>query len=85
MLYFQETVPINLHTLYTALWTLICAGVARGCGWQKIGVCVNLGAFYIIGILAAYLIVEKIAILVLKRCASQFCNSYAIKRVSSLF
>lgn len=32
------------------------AGVARGCGWQKIGACVNLGAFYAVGIPAAYLI-----------------------------
>ncbi|OEL33137.1 Protein DETOXIFICATION 16 [Dichanthelium oligosanthes] len=31
-------------------------GVARGCGWQKIGACVNLGAFYIVGVPAAYLI-----------------------------
>jgi MATE family multidrug resistance protein len=29
--------------------------VARGCGWQKIGACINLGAFYIVGIPAAYL------------------------------
>ncbi|KAL6909819.1 hypothetical protein ACP4OV_001478 [Aristida adscensionis] len=33
----------------------VLAGVARGCGWQKIGACVNLGAFYAVGIPAAYL------------------------------
>ncbi|KAK1606004.1 hypothetical protein QYE76_029677 [Lolium multiflorum] len=33
----------------------ILSGVARGCGWQKIGACINLGAFYIVGIPAAYL------------------------------
>jgi multidrug resistance protein, MATE family len=31
-------------------------GVARGCGWQKIGAWVNLGAFYIVGVPAAYII-----------------------------
>jgi len=30
--------------------------VARGCGWQKVGAWVNLGAFYIVGVPAAYLI-----------------------------
>jgi Na+-driven multidrug efflux pump len=32
-----------------------CVGVARGCGWQKIGACINLGAFYVVGVPAAYL------------------------------
>ncbi|KAI3797296.1 hypothetical protein L1987_32552 [Smallanthus sonchifolius] len=27
-----------------------CVGTARGCGWQKIGAAVNLGAYYIIGL-----------------------------------
>jgi len=26
------------------------AGVARGCGWQKIGACVNLGSYYLVGV-----------------------------------
>ncbi|MED6220157.1 Protein DETOXIFICATION 12 [Stylosanthes scabra] len=29
------------------------SGVARGCGWQHLGVYVNLGAFYLCGIPAA--------------------------------
>jgi MATE family multidrug resistance protein len=29
-------------------------GVVRGCGWQKIGACVNLGAYYLIGIPTAF-------------------------------
>uniref|UniRef100_A0A0D9WQ00 Protein DETOXIFICATION n=1 Tax=Leersia perrieri TaxID=77586 RepID=A0A0D9WQ00_9ORYZ len=32
------------------------SGVARGSGWQKVGACVNLGAYYIVGIPSAYLI-----------------------------
>lgn len=30
--------------------------MARGCGWQKIGACINLGAFYVVGLPAAYLV-----------------------------
>lgn len=33
----------------------VLSGVARGCGWQKIGACINLGAYYIVGIPSAYL------------------------------
>ncbi|CAN6195226.1 unnamed protein product [Urochloa humidicola] len=32
----------------------VLSGVARGCGWQKIGACINLGAYYIVGIPSAY-------------------------------
>ncbi|RCV33204.1 hypothetical protein SETIT_7G064200v2 [Setaria italica] len=32
----------------------VLSGIARGCGWQKIGACVNLGAYYMIGIPAAF-------------------------------
>jgi len=28
----------------------ILIGVARGCGWQKLGAFVNLGAYYLVGI-----------------------------------
>ncbi|KAF0903379.1 hypothetical protein E2562_027247 [Oryza meyeriana var. granulata] len=34
----------------------VLSGVARGCGWQKIGACTNLGAYYIVGIPSAYVI-----------------------------
>uniref|UniRef100_A0A0A9F185 Protein DETOXIFICATION n=1 Tax=Arundo donax TaxID=35708 RepID=A0A0A9F185_ARUDO len=34
----------------------VLSGVARGCGWQKICAWVNLGAFYAVGVPAAYLI-----------------------------
>lgn len=30
-------------------------GIARGCGWQKIGAFVNLGAYYVVGIPSAIL------------------------------
>ena len=35
---------------------MMIVGVARGCGWQKIGACINLGAYYVAGIPCAYLI-----------------------------
>eukprot|EP00252_Welwitschia_mirabilis_P021038 TRINITY_DN5282_c0_g1_i8.p1 TRINITY_DN5282_c0_g1~~TRINITY_DN5282_c0_g1_i8.p1 ORF type:complete len:105 (-),score=22.40 TRINITY_DN5282_c0_g1_i8:85-399(-) len=28
----------------------VLSGIARGCGWQKIGAYANLGAYYIVGI-----------------------------------
>ncbi|URD82247.1 MATE efflux family protein [Musa troglodytarum] len=34
----------------------VLSGVARGCGWQKIGALVNLGAYYIVGIPSAVLL-----------------------------
>ncbi|KAF3332690.1 MATE efflux family protein 5-like protein [Carex littledalei] len=34
----------------------VLSGVARGCGWQKIGAYVNLGAFYAVGIPSAILL-----------------------------
>ncbi|VAI73434.1 unnamed protein product [Triticum turgidum subsp. durum] len=34
----------------------VLSGVARGCGWQKTSACINLGAFYLIGVPAAYLV-----------------------------
>ncbi|CAK8534214.1 unnamed protein product [Lathyrus sativus] len=34
----------------------VLSGTARGCGWQKIGAYVNLGAYYLVGIPAAILL-----------------------------
>lgn len=31
------------------------SGIVRGCGWQKIGAIVNLGAYYLVGIPCALL------------------------------
>nr|CAB3470477.1 unnamed protein product [Digitaria exilis] len=32
----------------------VLSGVARGCGWQRTGAYINLGAYYIVGIPSAY-------------------------------
>ncbi|KAG6532730.1 hypothetical protein ZIOFF_006580 [Zingiber officinale] len=34
----------------------VLSGVARGCGWQKIGAFINLGAYYVVGIPAAVIL-----------------------------
>ncbi|KAL6007397.1 Protein DETOXIFICATION 16 [Asimina triloba] len=34
----------------------VLSGACRGCGWQKIGACVNLGAYYLVGIPTAVLL-----------------------------
>jgi Na+-driven multidrug efflux pump len=51
-----SSVIIKLH-----IWSLlavfhllgVCAGVARGCGWQLAGAFVNLASYYVIGLPAA--------------------------------
>lgn len=35
------------------MWVI---GTARGCGWQKIGAYINLGAYYLVGIPSALLL-----------------------------
>ncbi|KAM1186801.1 hypothetical protein ACFX2G_016238 [Malus domestica] len=39
----------------TACLACVLWGTARGCGWQKIGAYVNLGAYYLVGIPLAIL------------------------------
>uniref|UniRef100_A0A2N9I0Q8 Protein DETOXIFICATION n=1 Tax=Fagus sylvatica TaxID=28930 RepID=A0A2N9I0Q8_FAGSY len=34
----------------------VLSGTARGCGWQKIGACVNFGSYYLVGIPSAVLL-----------------------------
>uniref|UniRef100_A0A7N0VBY9 Protein DETOXIFICATION n=1 Tax=Kalanchoe fedtschenkoi TaxID=63787 RepID=A0A7N0VBY9_KALFE len=64
-LYSNEKEVIDYVTSMTPLICLsvimdsiqgVLSGVARGCGWQHLGACVNLSAFYIFGIpIAAFL------------------------------
>jgi Na+-driven multidrug efflux pump len=39
---------------YLRVLDIFPPGVARGCGWQKIGACVNLGAYYLVGVPVGY-------------------------------
>uniref|UniRef100_A0A0D9W3Z8 Protein DETOXIFICATION n=1 Tax=Leersia perrieri TaxID=77586 RepID=A0A0D9W3Z8_9ORYZ len=51
--YTAKMMPIlAVSFLFDDLQCLL-SGVARGCGWQKIGAIVNLGAYYLVGIPAA--------------------------------
>ncbi|PSR96719.1 Protein DETOXIFICATION like [Actinidia chinensis var. chinensis] len=34
----------------------VLSGAARGCGWQKIGAYVNLGAYYLVGLPSAIIL-----------------------------
>ncbi|XP_078432979.1 protein DETOXIFICATION 18-like [Wolffia australiana] len=46
---FGRMVPLLTITMILDTAQGVLSGVARGCGWQRIGACTNLGAFYLIG------------------------------------
>ncbi|RLM66253.1 protein DETOXIFICATION 16-like [Panicum miliaceum] len=52
--YISKMMPILAVSFLFDCVQCVLSGVARGCGWQKIGACVNLGAYYLIGIPAAF-------------------------------
>lgn len=54
-------------------------GTARGCGWQKIGAVVNLGAYYIIGLPCSAILtfVLHYGGMVIKK-NSLFCYSFLV-------
>ncbi|KAJ0962766.1 hypothetical protein J5N97_027888 [Dioscorea zingiberensis] len=54
--YVAIMMPILAISNFIDGFQAVLAGVARGCGWQKIGAFVNLGAYYIAGIPAAILL-----------------------------
>ncbi|XP_047064901.1 protein DETOXIFICATION 16-like [Lolium rigidum] len=53
----------------------VLSGVARGCGWQKICACINLGAFYIVGIPTAYLLAFVLRLGGMGLWAGNICGS----------
>uniref|UniRef100_A0ACD5ZMG1 Uncharacterized protein n=1 Tax=Avena sativa TaxID=4498 RepID=A0ACD5ZMG1_AVESA len=56
VVYVAKMVLLNAVSNFLDGIQSVLSGVARGCGWQKICVCINLGAFYIVGMPAAYLL-----------------------------
>ncbi|PAN37695.1 hypothetical protein PAHAL_7G115000 [Panicum hallii] len=52
--YISKMMPILAVSFLFDCVQCVLSGVARGCGWQKLGACVNLGAYYLIGIPAAF-------------------------------
>ncbi|KAG8063938.1 hypothetical protein GUJ93_ZPchr0004g38117 [Zizania palustris] len=51
--YISKMMPIIAVSFLFDDLQCVLSGIARGCGWQKIGACVNLGAYYLVGIPAA--------------------------------
>ncbi|KAL5724996.1 Protein DETOXIFICATION 16 [Ranunculus cassubicifolius] len=54
--YFAAIVPVLTVSSFLDGIQSVLSGNARGCGWQKIGAFVNLGAYYLVGIPAAVLL-----------------------------
>ncbi|OAY65259.1 Protein DETOXIFICATION 12 [Ananas comosus] len=48
--YMAIMLPILAISIVLDAIQAVLSGVARGCGWQKIGAFVNLGTYYIVGI-----------------------------------
>ncbi|XAR50238.1 hypothetical protein NMG60_11004508 [Bertholletia excelsa] len=48
--YFASVVPILAASGFMDGIQGVLSGVARGCGWQKLGAFVNLGAYYLVGL-----------------------------------
>lgn len=47
--YFWSMINQVVYT-FVSKWLLPVAGIARGCGWQRIGAFINLGAYYFVGL-----------------------------------
>ncbi|MCL7039967.1 hypothetical protein MKW94_016284 [Papaver nudicaule] len=54
--YVATMVPILAVSTFLDAIQCVLSGTARGCGWQKIGASINLGAYYLVGIPSAILL-----------------------------
>ncbi|KAI3885370.1 hypothetical protein MKW92_006949 [Papaver armeniacum] len=54
--YVATMVPIIAFSTFLDAIQCVLSGTARGCGWQKIGASINLGAYYLVGIPSAILL-----------------------------
>ncbi|KAF9604205.1 hypothetical protein IFM89_004911 [Coptis chinensis] len=54
--YLTTMMPVLATSLFLDGIQCVLSGTARGCGWQKIGAFVNLGAYYLVGIPCAVLL-----------------------------
>ncbi|XP_057868139.2 protein DETOXIFICATION 16-like [Cryptomeria japonica] len=52
--YIASMIPLLTVSSFLDVIQCILSGVARGCGWQKVGAYVNLGAYYMVGIPVAF-------------------------------
>ncbi|XP_048228450.1 protein DETOXIFICATION 16 isoform X2 [Ricinus communis] len=51
--YLASVIPVLATSNFMDGMQAVLSGTARGCGWQKIGVYVNLGAYYLVGLPSA--------------------------------
>ncbi|PSR89467.1 Protein DETOXIFICATION like, partial [Actinidia chinensis var. chinensis] len=54
--YMASVMPVLVISNFMDGIQAVLSGTARGCGWQKIGAFVNLGAYYLIGLPSAIII-----------------------------
>ncbi|XP_023005105.1 protein DETOXIFICATION 16-like [Cucurbita maxima] len=54
--YVANMLPLVAASNFVDGLQCVLSGIARGCGWQKIGAYVNLGSYYIVGIPSAVLL-----------------------------
>ncbi|KAK1298795.1 MATE efflux family protein 7 [Acorus calamus] len=54
--YVAVMMPILAASMFLDGLQCVLSGNARGCGWQKIGAFINLGAYYVVGIPSAILL-----------------------------
>ncbi|XP_038880135.1 protein DETOXIFICATION 16-like isoform X2 [Benincasa hispida] len=54
--YVADIVPLIAVSSFLDGLQCVLSGIARGCGWQKIGAYVNLGSYYLVGIPSAVLL-----------------------------
>ncbi|KAF8407731.1 hypothetical protein HHK36_006866 [Tetracentron sinense] len=54
--YVAMMMPVLALSIFLDGIQCVLSGTARGCGWQKIGAFVNLGAYYLVGIPSAILL-----------------------------
>ncbi|XP_024642347.2 protein DETOXIFICATION 15-like [Medicago truncatula] len=48
--YVTSMTPVLAIAIFVDSFQTTLQGIARGCGWQKLGAFVNLGSFYLVGI-----------------------------------
>ncbi|KAM5567849.1 protein DETOXIFICATION 16-like [Rosa sericea] len=53
--YVAEMMPLLALSDFLDGFQCVLSGAARGCGWQNLCVCINLGAYYVVGIPSAVL------------------------------
>ncbi|KAG8638767.1 hypothetical protein MANES_14G060800v8 [Manihot esculenta] len=51
--YLASVLPVLALSNFMDGMQAVLSGTARGCGWQKLGACINLGAYYLVGLPSA--------------------------------